>query len=115
MRFLPLPRPTLMETPKRGDPLLEHPQAVRIRPGFLHLSDFPAGRLTIGSPSGGAVELSETEGGSPGSYGFARGFCISQVSPPGGDKPRPYTGTEDFLFSVGAIHESPGGPFYRFL
>ena len=94
MRFLPLPRPTLIETPKRGDPLLEHPQAVRIRPGFLHLSVFPAGRLTIGSPSGGAVELSETEGGSPGRYGFARGFCISQVSPPGGDKPRPYTITE---------------------
>ena len=109
MRFLPLPRPTLIETPKRGDPLLDLPRAVRIRPGFLHLSDFPAGRLTIGSPSGGAVELSETEGGSPGSYGFARGFCISQIFPPGGDKPRPYTGTEGFLFSVGAIHESPGG------
>ena len=30
----------------------------------------------------------------PGLYTFARGFCISQVSPPGGDKPRPYTITE---------------------
>ena len=42
LRFLPLPRPTLFETPKRGAPLL--------------------------AP--------------PGSYGFARGFCISQVPPP---------------------------------
>ena len=79
MRFLPLPRPTLFETPKRGDPLLEHPRAVRIRPGVLCSSGLPAGRLTIGSPSGGAVELSETEGGSPGRYGFARGFYISQI------------------------------------
>ena len=44
LRFLPLPRPTLIETPKRGDPLLEHPQAVRIRPGVLYLPGFPAGR-----------------------------------------------------------------------
>ena len=118
LRFLPLPRPTLIETPKRGDPLLDLPRAVRIRPGVLHLPGFPARRLTIGSPSGGAVELSETEGGSHRRYGFARGFCVSQVSPPGiraspsgggvcaadgggatppgGDKPRPYMGTEGY-------------------
>ena len=118
-----------METPKRGEPLLEHPRANRIRPGDLRLPDSPrragtspaptwgrngfrlsTGRPTIGSPPGGAVEQSETEGGSPGSYGFARGFCISQVPPPGGDKPRPYMGTEGFRFTVGEIHESPAGP-----
>ena len=44
LRFLPLPRPTLFETPKRGDPLLEHPRAVRIRLGVLRLPGFPAGR-----------------------------------------------------------------------
>ena len=59
----------------------------------------------------------------PGSYGFARGFCISQVSPPGGDKPRPYTITEGSRsnrrgnsriarrsrFSVGARGRAPTG------
>ena len=44
LRFLPLPRPTLMETPKRGDPLLDHPRAVRIRPGLLHSFGSSAGR-----------------------------------------------------------------------
>ena len=44
LRFLPLPRPTLMETPKRGAPLLDLPRADRIRPGMLHLPGLPAGR-----------------------------------------------------------------------
>ena len=55
---------------------------------------FSVGQPTIGSPSGGAVEQSETEGDSPWRTGFARGFCVSQVLPPGGDEPRPYMGTE---------------------
>ena len=53
LRFLPLPRPTLIQTPKRGDPLLDHPRAVRIRPGFLYLPGSPAGAPA--SPSGGGV------------------------------------------------------------
>ena len=44
MRFLPLPRPTLIETPKRGDPLLDLPRVVRFRPRFLHPFGLPAGR-----------------------------------------------------------------------
>ena len=35
----------------------------------------------------------------PGSYGFARGFCIFRVSPPGGDEPRPYMGISGSVFS----------------
>ena len=63
MRFLPLPRPTLMETPKRGASLLEHPRTVRIRPRLLYLPGLPAGRgpapplhrgrTVPGSPQGG--------------------------------------------------------------
>ncbi len=44
LRFLPLPRPTLIETPKRGDPLLDHPRVVRIRPGDLYSPGSTAGR-----------------------------------------------------------------------
>ena len=44
---------------------------------------FSVGQPTIGSPSGGAVEQSETEGAPPRRTGFARGFCISQVPPRG--------------------------------
>ena len=29
----------------------------------------------------------------PGRYAFARGICVSQVPPPGGDQPRPHNGT----------------------
>ena len=74
LRFLPLPRPTLMEMPKRGDPLLEHPRAVRIRPGLLYLFGLPAGHPPLASPSGGGV-AKQRKG----------------RSPPGGDEPRPYS------------------------
>ncbi len=77
LRFLPLPRPTLIETPKRGAPLLDHPRALRIRPGGSVFFRFP--RRSACLP--------------------LRGRCRAATVgafPPDGDKPRPYMGTEGF-------------------
>ena len=91
LRFLPLPRPTLIETPKRGAPLLEHPRADRIRPGVSCIfSVSPPERL-------------------PPHQGEASAATVG-VFPPGGDGPRPCMGAEGFRSSIGTIHESPADP-----
>ena len=53
LRFLPLPRPTLMETPKRGAPLLDLPRADRIRQGLLRLPGSPRRAWTSPAPTWG--------------------------------------------------------------
>ena len=77
LRFLPLPRPTLMETPKRGDPLLDLPRAVRIRPMALYPFDSPAGR-----PQGSPLQDVCSHG--PTGYAPGSGHKISIRPPKGG-------------------------------
>ena len=74
-------------------------------------NDTREGKIAISSPpethpNSNAQEGRSPLGSPPRSYGFARGFCISQVPPPGGDEPRPCTA--DRRFPVGA--DALGGP-----
>ena len=76
LRFLPLPRPTLMETPKRGDPLLDLPRAVRIRPGGSAFPGFPRRAGTRASTR--KIVLSSLQGRH--GFGHAVSCFISSLS-----------------------------------
>ena len=100
-------------------------------------NDTREGKIAFSSPpethpNSNAQEGRSPLGSPPARCGFARGFYVSQVSPPGiraspsgggvcaadgrgatppgGDKPRPYMRTEGFRFSVGARPRAPRRP-----